>query len=117
VEATLRAADFLGVSETQGSIGSYASGLEHHWRNCLPVACVAWLGDSAGEATPRRNSGAFHLGFFYKTYLRTFFLVNVSWGIVILIRRQWQSGKAWLLGALIWLVAIAIDLALRTRTP
>ena len=38
-------------------------------------------------------------------------LVNVPWGIVILKRKQWSSGRLWLLVGLIWLTAIAIDFA------
>jgi hypothetical protein len=38
-------------------------------------------------------------------------LVNVPWGIVILKRRQRNSGRLWLLVGLIWLAAIAIDFA------
>jgi isoprenylcysteine carboxyl methyltransferase (ICMT) family protein YpbQ len=40
-----------------------------------------------------------------------FFVVNVVWGGLILVRRQWRSGYLWLLTALIWLVAIVIDFA------
>ncbi len=38
-------------------------------------------------------------------------LVNVPWGVVILRRRQWRSGRLWLLVGLIWLAAITIDFA------
>jgi hypothetical protein len=38
-------------------------------------------------------------------------LVNVSWGVMILRRRQWDSGRLWLLVGLIWLAAIAVDFA------
>lgn len=40
-----------------------------------------------------------------------FFLVNVVWGGLILVRRQWRSGYSWLLTALIWLIAAGIDFA------
>jgi len=40
-----------------------------------------------------------------------FLLVNVIWGVLILVRRQWRSGYLWLLTALIWLVAAVIDFA------
>jgi hypothetical protein len=40
-----------------------------------------------------------------------FFVVNGVWGGLILVRRQWRSGYLWLLAALIWLVAAAIDFA------
>lgn len=40
-----------------------------------------------------------------------FFLVNVGWGVLILVRRQWRSGYLWLLTAFIWLLAVVIDFA------
>jgi hypothetical protein len=40
-----------------------------------------------------------------------FFVVDVVWGGLILVRRQWRSGYLWLLAALIWLVAAVIDFA------
>jgi hypothetical protein len=40
-----------------------------------------------------------------------FFVVNVIWGALILVRRQWPRGYLWLLTALIWLVAAVIDFA------
>ena len=36
-------------------------------------------------------------------------LINVPWGVVILRRRQWSSGRLWLIVAVIWVIAIAID--------
>ncbi len=39
-----------------------------------------------------------------------FFVLNVVWGAVI-VRRQWQAASFWLLTALIWLGALAIDFA------
>jgi hypothetical protein len=41
----------------------------------------------------------------------TFFVVNVIWGALILVRQQWRSGYLWLLTALIWLAAAVIDFA------
>jgi len=40
-----------------------------------------------------------------------FFVVDVIWGVLILVYRQWRSGYLWLLTALIWLVAAVIDFA------
>jgi hypothetical protein len=39
-----------------------------------------------------------------------FFALNLTWMIVI-VRRQWRSVGLWLLAALVWLGAIAIDFA------
>jgi hypothetical protein len=40
-----------------------------------------------------------------------FLVVNAVCGVLILVRRQRPSGYLWLLNALIWLVAAAIDFA------
>jgi hypothetical protein len=40
-----------------------------------------------------------------------FFLLNLIWGSLILVRGRWKSGSFWLLAALIWCVAIGIDFA------
>jgi hypothetical protein len=40
-----------------------------------------------------------------------FFVVNLVWGGLILVRRQWPSGYLLLLTVLIWLVAAGIDFA------
>jgi hypothetical protein len=40
--------------------------------------------------------------------------MNLSWGIAILISRQWKSGRYttyWLVVIVLWLVALAIDFA------
>jgi hypothetical protein len=50
-------------------------------------------------------------GFSVMPILLIFFVVNVIWDGLILARRQWRSGYLWLLTALIWLVAAAIDFA------
>jgi hypothetical protein len=38
-----------------------------------------------------------------------FFCVNLYWGVLIVHRRQWSSGRIWLLTVLVWLTAIVID--------
>ena len=39
-----------------------------------------------------------------------FLVINVTWA-VILARRQWNSGRFWLLALLGWLTAVVIDFA------
>jgi hypothetical protein len=39
-----------------------------------------------------------------------FFGLNLTWGVVI-VRRHWRGISFWLLAALVWLGAIAIDFA------
>ena len=41
----------------------------------------------------------------------TFLVINVGWGAVILARWQRKGGLFWLLAAVVWLGAIAIDFA------
>jgi hypothetical protein len=36
-------------------------------------------------------------------------LINMSWGVIFLRRRQWSGVRLWLFVAAIWLAAIAID--------
>jgi hypothetical protein len=40
-----------------------------------------------------------------------FAVINFTWGVFILSRRHRRSGSSWLLAALIWSAAIAIDFA------
>jgi hypothetical protein len=39
-----------------------------------------------------------------------FLMINVAW-VIILIRRQWNGGRFWLLAAVVWLAAVLIDFA------
>jgi len=41
--------------------------------------------------------------------LAAFLLLNLIWGIVILVRKQWFNVRLWLLTIPIWMVAIGID--------
>jgi hypothetical protein len=41
----------------------------------------------------------------------TFSVLNLAWGTIILTRRQWNTGYLWMLAALFWLGAVAIDFA------
>ena len=43
--------------------------------------------------------------------LAVVFLINAPWGLLILRRKQWDSGRLWIAVGVIWLVAIAIDFA------
>jgi hypothetical protein len=35
--------------------------------------------------------------------------LDLIWGAIIAVRRQWHSGRLWLSAACIWLIAAAID--------
>jgi len=43
--------------------------------------------------------------------LTIFLLLNLSWAAFILAKRRWPEGRLWLIGPVIWLVAISIDFA------
>lgn len=40
-----------------------------------------------------------------------FCLVDLTWGAIIVARRQWSGGRLWMVTALIWFTAVAIDFA------
>lgn len=40
-----------------------------------------------------------------------FFVLNLTWGAFILVRKQWRIGIFWLVLIPVWLVAVAIDFA------
>jgi hypothetical protein len=40
-----------------------------------------------------------------------FFVLNLAWGALIVARRQWRSGRFWLLAAVVWLIAVLVDFA------
>gem|GEM_PF-1729129 len=40
-----------------------------------------------------------------------FLVVNLAWGTGILTRRFWQGGRLWLMAAVVWLGALAVDFA------
>ena len=42
--------------------------------------------------------------------LALFFLIDLVWAAVILVKRRWRNGRLWLI-PLVWLVAISIDFA------
>lgn len=40
-----------------------------------------------------------------------FLLLNLIWGALIITRKQWRSGRFWLITGCIWLVSVVIDFA------
>jgi hypothetical protein len=42
-------------------------------------------------------------------FYSTFFVVNVSWGAYICLKKRWRSGYLWLLSAVGWIAAICVD--------
>ena len=40
-----------------------------------------------------------------------FFVLNVTWGGTILLRKQWRSVYFWQMAAAVWLIAVCVDFA------
>jgi hypothetical protein len=80
-------------------------------------ACIYVVGASHGWAIPEEHcaipvTGEPFVWFVYVApVFAVFTLVNLTWTALIVRYRQWQRGGLWLLAALVWLVAIAIDFA------
>jgi hypothetical protein len=74
-------------------------------------ASTAWAIPQEREAGIHSITGEPFVWFLAILPIVAFFLVlNVVWGAVI-VRRKWQAVSFWLLTALVWLGAVAIDFA------
>jgi hypothetical protein len=74
-------------------------------------ASRAWAIPQEREAGIHSITGEPFVWFLAILPIVAFFLVlNVVWGAVI-VRRKWQAVSFWLLTALVWLGAVAIDFA------
>jgi hypothetical protein len=73
--------------------------------NGIGVFVYLWLGSWTWTPADERglgldSAGALLIwGLSALPVLATFFVLNFTWGIVILVRRQWKSGRTWLLVA------------------
>ena len=81
-----------------GAVG-YVAAASHGWRSLHDLK----FGPPTGEP--------FVWALWVAPILAVFTLLNLSWGIKILLGRRWNSGRLWLLAGLIWIVAILIDFA------
>jgi hypothetical protein len=88
--------------------------------NVVGIVVFLWLGSWTWWPAEERRLGIYSITaepFIWAIsalpVLAICFLLNVSWGIVILSRRQCNSGRNWLLVAMIWFTALAIDIAHR----
>ena len=72
-----------------------------------------------GWAIPEERAAGIHtttgepFSWFFSIFpiVATFFVINVAWGAVILVRRQGKGGLVWLLAAVVWLGSVVIDFA------
>ena len=78
---------------------AYVIGASHGWR----------IPEEHGEIPVSGEPYAWFAGIL--PVIAIFLPLNFAWGLGILLRRRWWSGRFWLFSALIWLVAVAIDFA------
>lgn len=43
--------------------------------------------------------------------IAVFPVLNIAWGTIILVTRQWQRGRLWSLSVLVWVLAVVVDFA------
>jgi hypothetical protein len=85
--------------------------------NLLGSFVYLWLGSWTWTPANERGLGLDSAGDFMiwglsaLPVLIVFFVLDFGWAVVILIRRQWKSGLSWLLVAIMWFIALAIDRA------
>jgi hypothetical protein len=87
--------------------------------NVLGIFAYLWLGSWTWTPPQERAlqvdtpGDAFVWALSALPVLAMFFVLNIGWGLIVLIRQQWKSGRAWFLVAMIWFIALAIDRAHR----
>jgi hypothetical protein len=86
---------------TLNAFGASAYVLLASHARVIPQECDAGIHTTTGEPFVWFGSIA--------PVIAVFFLLNLLWGIVILRRGQWDSGRMWLAAAAIWVVAAIID--------
>jgi hypothetical protein len=89
---TLLALNAMGAS-------AYVFFASHAW--VIPQECEAGIHATTGEPFVWFGSIA--------PVIAVFFLLNLAWGTMILIRRQRNTGRIWLAAAAIWVIAAVID--------
>jgi hypothetical protein len=79
---------------------------------CIVSASHAWVIPQEQAAGVHSLTGE---PFVWAAYVfpicTVFFVLNLTWGVFIIARRQWRSGIFWLLTIPIWLATVAIDFA------
>jgi hypothetical protein len=74
------------------------------------LASRAWVIPQECEAGIHTTTGEPFVWFYsIAPVIAVFFLLNLAWGTVILRRGEWKTGRMWLAGAAIWVVAAIVD--------
>jgi len=74
------------------------------------LASRAWVIPEECEAGIRTITGEPFVWFVsIAPVIAVFFLLNLAWGIVILRRGHWNTGRMWLAAAALWVIAAIID--------
>jgi hypothetical protein len=72
----------------------------------------AWAIPQEGAARVHSVSGEpFIWAMYVMPICGFFFVLNLTWGAFIIVRRQWSNGVFWLLTLAVWLVGVAVDFA------
>jgi hypothetical protein len=79
--------------------GAYVLLASRAW--VIPQECKAEIHTTTGEPFVWFSSIA--------PVITVFFLLNFAWALMILRRRQWNTGRMWLAAAAIWIVAAIVD--------
>ncbi|ADV84289.1 hypothetical protein AciPR4_3536 [Terriglobus saanensis SP1PR4] len=87
--------------------------------NAVGAVLYVFAASRGGWAIPEERAAGIHVTtgepfvwFLSILPIVTIFLViNLAWGTGILTRRHWQGGRLWLMAAVVWLGALAVDFA------
>lgn len=79
----------------------YLLGAKHAW--ILP--------EEAGNGIHSTTGEPFVWAAFVLPVWIVFIIINLTWGVTILVRRRWLEGRIWLVSGSMWIIAAIIDFA------
>jgi hypothetical protein len=94
VSGMILAANVLGAL-------AYLWGAQHAW--VIPQEAASGVHSITGEP--------FVWAAFVLPVWLVFLVINLVWGMVILMRKRWVQGRFWLTSGVIWIIAAIIDFA------
>jgi hypothetical protein len=87
--------------------------------NVVGIACYLFMASRGGWKIPEEQAQGINvttgepfiwaIGVF--PIYALFFLMDLSWAVFILIKRNWKNGRLWLVNLFFWFVAVWIDFA------
>ena len=86
--------------------------------NILGIAIYLW-GAKHAWVIPEEKARGIHTitgeplvwGAFVFPVWIVFFVINLTWGSIIVARRRWLDGRIWLTAFFVWIVAVIVDFA------